>query len=487
MAMQKIFKFSILCFFLFFINDVFSQNATFGRTYGGSSYDEGVGALEGTDAYYILSTVASNGPGQTAIQLMKIDTLGNQIWQKTYGGDQINRAAYMTFNFDKSEITIVGFSNSFNSNTGYDTYILNVDLDGDTIFTKTFAWQDWDFPTQIKVLKDSTYLISGYTYSFGKNKQAFLMKIDTNGDSLWCKNYGKNNDDVFNSLGELNDGSLVAAGYTVNNGGFKEAWLFKANANGDSLLSSFFGQATADDYFKDLKVIESHNEIITCGGTKSFGSGGEDVFIVKTNSVGVAFYQHFYGDTQDEHMNSVDIRTFENFAFGGTTRSYGVGSNDFYIVYYEQDYATAGPSYGGVEAETINQIVALNNGYYLAVGVTNSFAPGLSSIYILKTRRNNLDNTVIINNALEQEINNISVFPNPTENQLNIHYQSDKNISNAQIVVYDFLGNQIINIFENFNQNKMMSINTSHLSAGVYMLKIQSENEIIYQSKIIKK
>src|SRR5690606_34398446 len=119
------------------------------------------------------------------VLFLKIDTLGNVLLEKKYGGASIDVGKWATFNHDSTAIMAVGFSSSFSSED-IDVYALYFDLNGDTIWTNTYGGSNWDYAYHVIPTKDKCFLITGETYSYGAgNNDAFALKIDTNGTVLW--------------------------------------------------------------------------------------------------------------------------------------------------------------------------------------------------------------------------------------------------------------------------------------------------------------
>lgn len=474
-----------ILFILLILGVQLNAQNLFNRTYGGGSYDEGVHGLETTDGFFILSTVSSSGPGLTAIHLMKLDTAGEIIWEKHYGGEKINRAAYMTYSASGNELFILSYSNSFNDENDYDIYLLKTDLNGDTLWTKTFEWEDWDIPIKIKTLNDSNLVICGGTYSFGNNQEAFIFKIDNDGDSLWLKTYGDINNDMFKGIGEQSNGDLIVAGYKENANAYKQAWVLKTNSNGIGIDSISIGENDKHDYFTDLKVYTG-DFIALSGSTTSYGAGGQDVLAVRLRPDLNIYFEYYHGDIEDDYANSVDIQLSGDVVYAGLSESYGIGNGDAYIIYYQFNFFNFAPTFGGTERDITNNITSLSDNTFLAVGTTESFDPGLSAIYVLKIDRVSIDNNVIINDEKKVLENNINVYPNPTTNQFSVDFFSNNNMGKINVRIYDFIGNLVLDEEYSNIQNEKLLIQSEAWKSGIYMLQIQSKDQIIYQSKIIK-
>ncbi len=92
-------------------------------------------------------------------------------------------------------------------------------------------------------------------------------------------------------------------------------------------------------------------------------------------------------------------------------------------------------------------------------------------------RMANTEKSIRNNNSM------VKVYPNPTKNQITIEF-TQKNEGFAQIIIYNMLGQEVLNKY--FDTNRNAQINTSALDAGVYFYKIIKNNEILNNDKLIK-
>jgi len=77
-----------------------------------------------------------------------------------------------------------------------------------------------------------------------------------------------------------------------------------------------------------------------------------------------------------------------------------------------------------------------------------------------------------------KELNNISIFPNPATNQLNI--QSEKKIE--QVTLINHLGQTVLTVESN---EKQLIINTSGLIAGVYIVRLKTAKNLVNKRIVI--
>lgn len=112
-------------------------------------------------------------------------------------------------------------------------------------------------------------------------------------DTTWARTYGGSNIDVAYSACETSDGGYIVTGYTFSFGaGQQDAYLVKTNSTGDTLWTTTFGGIAMDGAHFVRQV--SDGGYIIAAYTESFGGGGKNVFLIKTDSIGTAEYTRTY-------------------------------------------------------------------------------------------------------------------------------------------------------------------------------------------------
>ncbi len=134
---------------------VFWGQTTFFNSYGGQGNDHGKSIITTIDtAYAIVGATESFGSGNTDMYLFKIDSLGNLLWSKTYGGSNVDWGMDLKQTVDTGYI-LTGYSNS--DSWDYDIYVVKTNSVGDSLWTNTYGGNDWDFSYSIATTIDSGY------------------------------------------------------------------------------------------------------------------------------------------------------------------------------------------------------------------------------------------------------------------------------------------------------------------------------------------
>jgi hypothetical protein len=209
-------------------------NALWTKTYGGTSVDLGSAVQQTTDSGFIIAGYTfSFGAGDQYVYLIRTDANGTDLWSKTYGGTSNNSGSSVQQTSDGGYIIAGG--TSFGAGNA-DVYLIKTDTVGDTLWTKTFGGTNFDEGYAVQQTIDSGYIIAGVTESFGVgNYDIYLIKTDINGDSLWTKTFGGSGNDDCGTVQQTSDGGYIIAGYSESFGvGVQDVYVIKTDSNGNS-------------------------------------------------------------------------------------------------------------------------------------------------------------------------------------------------------------------------------------------------------------
>ncbi|MBN2367091.1 MAG: T9SS type A sorting domain-containing protein [Calditrichaeota bacterium] len=151
------------------------------KTYGGESHDFGKSILYfDENNIYVLGSTQSFGAGNFDVFLLKIDSAGNMLWNKTYGGKDFDYGS--SFFLDAgNHLYILGSSNSHSNNLNPDILVIKTDTSGNEIWSKVIGGNDSEYGRDIIGTNNGSAII-GETNSYGYgNKDAYLVFLDAEG------------------------------------------------------------------------------------------------------------------------------------------------------------------------------------------------------------------------------------------------------------------------------------------------------------------
>jgi len=305
------------------------------KLYGGTGDDEGASVRQTTDGGYIIAgTTSSFGAGDDNVYLIKTNASGDTLWTRTYGGKDED-FGYSVRQTSDGGYVIAGRTASFGPGTpGYDNvYLIKTNASGDTLWTRVYGGDNEDFGYSIQQTTDGGYVAVGLTQSFGAGGlDVYLIKTNAAGDTLWTRTYGGTHIDAGYSVRQTSDGGYVIAGWTQSFGLTNyHVYLIKTNATGDTLWTRTYG-GSGGDYGVSAQQT-SDGGYVMVGYTGSFGAGGYDVYLIKTNGSGDTLWTRTYGDTSDDEGFSVQQTSDGGYVIAGLTYSYGIGTPDYSNVY----------------------------------------------------------------------------------------------------------------------------------------------------------
>lgn len=184
-------------------------NIQWNKTYGGSDEDYAESIIKTKDGGFLVTgrSKSNNGDvsqnfGGNDIWICKLDSTGELLWNKSYGGtgDEGVSKENSVLETANGSFYIIGHTTSNNGNIsensgGYDAWLFKIDSSGEIEFEKTYGGTDDDFGRKIIKL-GSKYIFSVKTSSSNgdfNESGNWIVQIDENGLVSWKKNlYGTN-------------------------------------------------------------------------------------------------------------------------------------------------------------------------------------------------------------------------------------------------------------------------------------------------------
>jgi uncharacterized delta-60 repeat protein len=384
----------------------------FAKTYGGTDYDWASSVQQTPDGGYIVAGwTYSFGAGGWDIFLIKTNANGNVQWAKTYGGTNFDSASSVQQTSDGGYI-VAGYTNSFGAG-GYDIFLIKTDANGNIQWTKTYGGTSSDYASSVRQTSDGGYIVAGITWSFGAGIwDIFLIKTDANGNVQWAKTYGGTGYDWAYSVQQTPDGGYIVAGYTTSFGvGGGDIFLIKTDANGNVQWAKTYGGTGYDDAYSVQQT--SDGGYIVAGYTTSFGAGWNDLFLIKTDANGNVQWAKTYGGTSSDYASSVRQTSDGGYIVAGYTTSFGAGDWDIFLIKTDAngDIIWA-KTYGGTGWDWAYSVQQTSDGGYIVAGYTQSFGAGSYDIFLIKTDANgDIGSCSIVQNVSPTE-----TTPSPTLN-----------------------------------------------------------------------
>ncbi|MBT9175330.1 MAG: hypothetical protein DDT22_01005 [candidate division WS2 bacterium] len=191
--------------------------------------------MQTQDGGYILAGGTNSfGAGGYDVYVIKLNSQGNKIWEKVYGGTKTDYASAILQTQD-GRYVLAGATNSFGA-YGYNIYILKLTNDGGLQYQKTYGGNVDDYASSIVQTQDGGYILAGGTSSFGSGGyDVYVAKIDSSCELKWQKTLGGSAADRGYSIAQTSDGRYIIAGETFSFGaGENDMYVIKMNAEANA-------------------------------------------------------------------------------------------------------------------------------------------------------------------------------------------------------------------------------------------------------------
>ena len=236
---------------------------------------------------------------------IKITASGGLIWSRFYGGSFTDNPAGIVEN-NNGEFIVVGASDSndvdiSNNKGSYDFWIVKSESGGNMVWEKSFGGAEIDEARGIVPSGDGNYIIVGDTRSHQQDvtinngaADLWVIKVSDNGELFWDSAIGGSNFDVARSVNPTSDGGFVIAGSSrssdgdvAKNQGQNDAWVVKINTEGLLVWETTIGGANIDFAYDAVQL--NNGTIIAVGESNSLdgdvieNKGFTDLLIIKIN------------------------------------------------------------------------------------------------------------------------------------------------------------------------------------------------------------
>lgn len=303
------------------------------QSYGGPSADYGTSVRQTNDGGYVMVGYSYSFSGvRPDVYVVKTDPFGNVEWDYPYGDTVYDSGSDIQQTMDGGYI-ITGITCPQVMGVE-ELLLLKLDSLGDTLWTRTYGTMDSDGGAAIIQTPDSGYVITGCNGA-SASYSLWILKTDVNGAMLWSKVYSPGNYAWGTSIDKTNDGGYVVCGSIFGGSGETDFWLLKTDAQGDTLWARPYGGPSMDDALSVKQTNEGG--YVMAGRTYSYGAGLDDVYIVRTDSTGDTLWTKTYGGTGADYGSSIDLTPDGGYIIAGCTESFGAGYEDVWLLRIESD------------------------------------------------------------------------------------------------------------------------------------------------------
>jgi hypothetical protein len=312
----------------------------------------------------------------------KLSPEGREVWRTQWGGELQEKAFIVTVS--EPLVFVGGLVNTAVTPVEADMAILALDMNtGQVLWTFTwgqgFGYEEVD---GLVVDGESIY-VSGWTTGEKTQGDMAVLKLDKEGNLVWAKTWGTDgfdeadgqivvDEDAVYVTGRLNGANLLIGG---------DAVLAKfSKQTGDYLAHVTWGGAGSDD---GLGLTSDGSSLYVVGLTTSYGNGGQ-IFLLKYGKDLKLVWQQIWGGAKGESARVAEVDGGGNIVIAGSTASYGSGQDDIVLL----KYTSAGDlswfrTWGGPLKDAVHGMAIAGDFAFLA-GNTDSYGRGQADALVVK-------------------------------------------------------------------------------------------------------
>lgn len=285
------------------------------KKYGGTKYDYASRIMQTADGGFIFAgSTESFGAGRSDAWVVKLDSSGNIVWQKTYGSSWIEQGRVVIQNKDGSYF-IAGNYQRYGTGGGWDGWCMKLTQTGGIAWRKVYRRTSDEMLMDAAATGDGGFILVGQGAT---RSRAWCVRIDGSGKTLWQKAYGVGDTDITaTAVAATADGGAVLGGMYMTADWKANGWTAKVDSSGNLSWQSSF---QSDEYVFVTAIRQEKDGHILVTGTVGFSDfiilshGKQHPFAATPNgdswsgrldATGKMFWQNSFGKTPNEYLSAV--------------------------------------------------------------------------------------------------------------------------------------------------------------------------------------
>jgi hypothetical protein len=499
------------------------------RTFGGTKRDRGESISATPDGGYVLTgtTASDDGDfegssrGAGDVFVMRLDSRGDLVWKKTFGGSGEEAGQSITTTPDGGYVltgTTASDDGDFEgmNRGGSDIFVVKLDSGGDVQWKKTFGGSGNDRGWSISLAPDGGCVVTGdFRSNDGDfegmnrgNSDIFVIKLGSRGDLQWKKTLGGVHAETSYAITTTPDGDCIGTGETISNSGdfmgvrreYADIFVTKLGPGGDVKQKMVF-EGSAPELGRSIAVTPDGGCVLTGSSIVGVYTKEYDIFIIKLDSGGDVQWQKTFGGSYDDISYSIAISLDGGCVITGETNS---SDGDFEVAHWSdfdifiiklnaQGHLQWKRTFGGAGSNRGNCIATTPDGGYVLTGESLSkdgefvgMNKGGFDIFVLKLdAHGNLNIPTSVNDQTDNS-SPLTVSPNPFSSVSNVSYSLDQP-SHVRIEVVNSIG-EVTAVLSDRQAEigaHEVSLNATNLGTGTYWIRMVTDHQVFSKQVVL--
>jgi len=208
---------------------------------------------------------------------------GTRLWSVVVG-TALADYGYALAALPDGSLLVVGSTTPAGSRYS-DVYLLKLDSTGQLRWSRTFGDSLWDEARAVVVMPDNGLAVAGFSSSYGVGMDCYLLRLDSTGQGLWFRTYGRDPSERAHGVAATAGGGIVLVGESEPAaGGSADAYVVRTDPEGGVVWERHWG-GDGHDGASAVSVLDDRGLAIV-GETESDSLSGPDFYFVRTDSLG---------------------------------------------------------------------------------------------------------------------------------------------------------------------------------------------------------
>ncbi len=434
-----------------------------------------------SDGGFLMAGSSSDNAYNKKFILIKTDASCDTLWtDQIYHSNATAQTYYKfskTIELENGSFVTLGSANSIDNN--FDIKLINTDAQGNNLWSKSIGGSGMDDAFDLKQCSDNGFIICGITHSDGLDGgNICLIKTDSIGNAVWAKSYSNDYLMVPKNVFITNDGGYYVLGYYEASESENDVFAFKTDSNGGIVWANSYGTSNSEMLFGAMQLLDG--SVLATGGVDDALSQERHAFLMKLSMAGDTIWSKVYGAGAENVGHSICPSGTGGFVVAASIKTNSESDLSYpLLVKTDSQGNTACSNDANFEVETMSyfpvqlNLTTENDGEF---GHFTSF----DVLDINQTDSLLCPYTQGINSFNDDDL--LTAFPNPFHETCLIRLESTTSES-CNAYVFNSTG-KLVRQFEVSNVSEFL-LERDDLSEGLYLLRIQDNERIVGQLKIV--